>query len=245
MANVAGRKAQVLFGGYDVSGYINSAELSLDVDTAETTTFSQTSNYKTHLPTLYGSTLTCSGKWDPAQHTLMEAVIGTDASVATFAPGGAATAGDLARFFAVTASAYGSSSEVGDVVTFSWDLLAESQASYGILLHPLAEDTNTTTGSTYDGGAATTTSWRAAINCTLVDGGSWVVKLQHATASNFSDGADVTSGAFTALTTIGAEIISGAAGATLNRYVRYVATRTGGAGGDGITFSLALARSIS
>ena len=89
MPNVAGRKAQVLFGGYDVSGYLSSAELSVDVDTAETTTFSQTSNAKTHMPTLYGATLSTSGRWDPAWETAIAAVIGTDLSVVTYCPGGA------------------------------------------------------------------------------------------------------------------------------------------------------------
>jgi hypothetical protein len=245
MATVAGRKAQVLFGGYDVSGYLDSAELSVTIDTAETTTFSQSSNSKTYEPTLYGATLSTSGKWQPAQHTLVSAAIGTDASVVTYCPGGATTAGDRARIMAVTAESYGESSPVGDVVNFSWDLMAQTSVGYGVLLHPLAEDTNTTTGSTYDGTAATTSGWQAALHVTAVDGGSWAIKLQHATASNFSDGADVTGGAFTAVTAITAERLVSSAGATLNRYLRYVATRTGGAGGDGITFSMAVARSIS
>jgi hypothetical protein len=244
MATVAGRKAQVLFGGYDVSGYLDSAELSVTIDTAETTTFSQSSNSKTYEPTLYGATLSTSGKWQPAQHTLVSAAIGTDASVVTYCPGGATTAGDRARIMAVTAESYGESSPVGDVVNFSWDLMAQTSVGYGVLLHPLAEDTNTTTGSTYDGTAATTSGWQAALHVTAVDAGSWVITIEHATASNFSDGALVTGGTFTAATTLTAQRLVSAAGATLNRYVRYVATRTGGAGGDGITFSLAIARSI-
>jgi hypothetical protein len=72
-----------------------------------------------------------------------------------------------------------------------------------------------------------------------------VVKLQDASASNFSDGADVTGGAFTAATTPTSQRLQSATATTaLRRYVRYVATRTGGAGGDGITFGLAYSRNF-
>ncbi len=245
MAAVAGRRTQVLFGGYDVSGYLDSADFSYDVDTDDTTTFSQSSSGRTHAPTLYTATLSTTGKWDPAQETLMTAVLATDASVLTYCPGGGTAQGDRARFMPVTVATYSDSEPVDGVVLFAWDLMAEGAVGLGVLLHPLAEDTNDTNGTTYDGTAATTTGARAALHVTAVDGGSWVIKVQHATASNFSDGADVTGLAFTAATGATAEIVSTAAGATLNRYIRTVATRTGGAGGDGITFSVAIARHIS
>lgn len=243
MPNVAGRKAQVLFGGYDVSGYLSSAELSVDVDTAETTTFSQTSNAKTHMPTLYGATLSTSGRWDPAWETAIAAVIGTDLSVVTYCPGGASSVGDRARIMAVTSTAYGSSDEVDGVVAFSWDLMAETPVSFGWLLHPLAEDTNTTTGSSRDDAGATSTGWTASLHVTAVDGGSWVVTIED--SANASAWSTVTGGTFTAATGVTAQRLVSADGATLRRYVRYTATRTGGTGGDGVTFALAYSRSTS
>jgi hypothetical protein len=38
--------------------------------------------------------------------------------------------------------------------------------------------------------------------------------------------------------------LTSAAGATLRRYVRYTATRTGGSVGNGITFALAYSRNL-
>ena len=56
---------------------------------------------------------------------------------------------------------------------------------------------------------------------------------------------DVSGGAFTAATGVTSQRQTSATDtADLRRYVRYVATRTGGAGGDGITFSLVYARTV-
>jgi len=56
--------------------------------------------------------------------------------------------------------------------------------------------------------------------------------------------ADVTGGAFTTAAAATQQRLLSASGATLRRYVRCVATRTGGAVGDRITFALAIARNI-
>lgn len=242
MPNVAGRKAQVLFGGYDVSGYLSSAELSVDVDTAETTTFSQTSNAKTHMPTLYGATLSTSGRWDPAWETAIAAVIGTDLSVVTYCPGGASSVGDRARIMAVTSTAYGSSDAVADVVAFSWDLMAETPVSFGWLLHPLGTDTNTTTGSSRDDAAATSTGWTASLHVTAVSSGTWTLTIED--SANNSAWSTVSGASFSSATGATAQRLVSADGATLRRYVRYVATVVGGSTPT-ITFALAYARSTS
>lgn len=241
MAPVHGRLTTVLFNEFDESPYLDNADLSVDVDTGETTTFGK--GWKTFLAGLVGATYGFTGKYDPG-NVEPRTELGNDSGVLTVCPGGGATVGDRCRLAPITATSYVETSPVGDVVTFGWDTLAEGTVGLGYMLHPLAEDTNTTTGSTRDDTAATSTGWIAHLHVTAVDGGSWVVKLQHATASNFSDGADVTSGAFTAATGATSQRLTSAAGASLNRYVRYVATRTGGAGGDGITFALALARNV-
>jgi hypothetical protein len=121
--------------------------------------------------------------------------------------------------------------------------MASGPIGFGDILHILTEDTNTTTGATKDDTAATATGWIAHLHVTAVDAGSWVVKLEDASASNFSDGAVVTDGTFTAATGATSQrLVSAAETTALRRYVRYVATRTGGAGGDGITFALAYSR---
>jgi len=237
-----GRAAQVFFNGYDVSGYLDSAELSLDQDTGDTTTFGATGGAKTYLPTVYGASLSTSGFFDPSANDVITAATAVDGGVATFCPSGGRTVGDLARIITVTTTSYGQSSPVGEVVAFSWELLSESTLAFGAMLHPLGEDTNTTTGTGRNDSAATTAGWTASLHVTLVDGGSWVVKLED--SANGSSWSDVSGGAFTAATGITAQRLSSAAGATLRQYVRYTATRTSGTAGDGITFALAYARSL-
>ena len=75
-----------------------------------------------------------------------------------------------------------------------------------------------------------------------MDGGSWVIQLEDS-ADNGS-WANVSGGAFTAATGATSQRLTSAAGATLRRYTRYTATRTGGSVGNGITFGLAIARQV-
>lgn len=236
-----GRSTTVLFNETNQTGYLDAAEYSVDVDTGDTTTFGN--GWKTFLAGLLSATAGFTGKHDPG-NLEPRSELAVDSGVLTYCPGGGATIGDRCRLMAITATNYTESSPVGDVVTFAWDTMAQSATGFAQMLHPLAEDTNTTTGATKDDTSATTTGWIAHLHVTAVDAGSWVIKLQDASASNFSDGADVTGGSFTAATAATSQRLTSAAGATLRRYVRYVATRTGGAGGDGITFALAYSRNV-
>lgn len=239
MAFKHGSKAAVWANGIDLSAYLTSAELSASMEPADTTTFGAT--WRTAIAGLLTAGYEFEGKYDPAETGIQAGF--ASSGVLTVCPSGSAI-GDAARFMPYFTTGYGQSSPVDDAVSISWGVEANDELDFGLIIHN-SEDTNTTTGPTYDRGAASSTGWSAALQVTLVDGGSWVVKLQHATASNFSDGADVSGGAFTAVTTVTAEIIrSAAATTTLNRYVRVVATRTGGSAGQGITYTLALAKQM-
>ena len=238
MAFKHGRLARVYFDGLDISSYLNSAGLSATQATSDTSTFGST--WTSAIAGLSSATLSTGGFYDP-ELTALDTALGVDSGVVTYCPGGATAVGDMARMMLVTASSYQRSSPVGDVVGFTWDVLAQRSLVIGYLLHPLAEDTNTTTGSSKNDGAATTTGWTAHLHVTLVDGGSWVVKLED--SADNSSWSDVTGGAFTAATGATAQRLSSASGATLRRYVRYTATRTGGSVGNGITFALAYSRS--
>lgn len=238
MAFKHGKNTQVLLNSTDLSPYLNAADLSLDADTAETTTF--TSSWKTAIVGTSGMSYELGGLYDPTL-TTMAALTTTDfGSVLTVAPAGASAIGDRVRMMSVAETAYGESSAVGDAIAFSATLMGTGALGDGQVLHVLGEDTNTTTGAEKDDAAATTTGWMAHLHVTLVDGGSWVIKLQDAAVSNTYS--DVTGGAFTAATGTTSQRLVGASGATLRRYVRYVATRTGGSAGDGITFALSYSR---
>ena len=240
MAAVHGKNTAVWWNSADVSGYLDSVSLSIAVDTGETTTFQK--GWKTYLAGEVDSTVSTTGKYDATAGAAVEAQLGTDSGVFTYCPGGATTIGNRARLVSATGTTYTESSPVGDIVTFGWDVQSQTVVGLGWVQHDFTEDTNTTTGSSYDGGAATTTGWTAHLHVSLVDGGSWVVKLED--SADNSSWADVTGGAFTAATTATSQRLASASGATLRRYTRYTATRTGGSAGQGITFGLAIARQV-
>lgn len=240
MPFVHGKSTTVLFNSTDVSSYLSNTDFSADVDTAETSTYG--SGWKTFLAGLADATAGFTGLYDPTNAATLDAVLGVDSGVLTFCPGGGAAIGDMARLLSVTSTNVTRSAPVGDVVALGWDAHSEATVGLGQVLHPLGADTNTTTGAEKDDTAATTTGWTAHLHVIAVSGGSWVVKLQDAAVTNTYS--DVTSGAFTAATGATQQRLSSASGATLRRFVRYVATRTGGTAGDSITFALAYARNV-
>lgn len=240
MAAVHGKSARIYCNEFDVSGYLNAAGTSVTVETADKTTFGD--EWKEYEPGQQAATFSAGGNHD-ADLTELDDILGTGGQVVTYCPGGASTIGDPARLVSLISTSLSTSAALGGVVAVAWDGTADTSVGIGYVLHPLGEDTNTTTGATRDDAAATTTGWMAHLHVTgPVDGGSWVVKLQD--SADGSSWSDVTGGAFAAATGVTAERLTSASGATLRRYVRYVATRTGGSAGQGITFALALARNV-
>ena len=236
-----GKSASVWLGSLNLSPYLNTVDLSTDLDTADTTAFGAT--WKTALAGAAGAKVEYGGFYDPTEASLPTLFTSAVPGVLTYAPAGGATIGDLARLGSASHVSYAESSPVGGAVAVKGSFQAEGVVGFGYVLHPLGEDTNTTTGANRDDLAASATGWTMHLHVTAVDAGSWVIKLVDASASNFSDVADVTGGAFTAATGATSQRLKSATPtAALRRYVRYVATRTGGTTGDGITFALALAR---
>ncbi len=234
-----GSRAAVAWNQYDVSGYLRSAELSVEVETGDTTVFGN--GWTTALPGLGDATASFEGLYDPATQAHWRDQLGVSSGVLTYAPSGWSAIGDPARLLLGTSTAYAESSPVGDVVSFSWEVMSEDHFAGGQVLHPLGEDTNTTTGAEKDDSAATATGWTAQLHVTAVDAGSWVIKIEDAAVSNTYS--DVTGGAFTAATAATSQrLVSASSTTALRRYVRYTATRTGGTAGDGITFLLSYAR---
>jgi hypothetical protein len=238
MPALHGKGTTVLVNEFDASAYLDNTDFSLDAGTGETTTYG--GNWKTFTAGLNEATVGFTGKWDPL-FTELRSELGNDNGVLTYSPGGGATVGHRARLVLFTATSYVETSPVADVVTFGWDVLSEASVGLGWMLHPLAEDTNTTVGTERDDLAATATGWMAHLHVLAVDGGSWVIKLEDAAVSNTYS--DVTGGAFTAATGATSQRLTSSSTTTaLRRYVRYTATRTGGSVGNGITFALAYSR---
>ena len=236
MAFKHGSKAAVWYGGLNMSPYLTSAALSRAVEVSDVTTLGST--WRSFLPGLQTGTYDFEGKYDPGVTQLETDFAAQTEAVLTVCPGGSAV-GDLARLVPSLSTSWGQSSVIDDAVGVSWGVTGADAIAFGTLIHN-SEDTNTTTGAGIDQTAATSTGWTAHLHVTLVDGGSWVVTIQDsADNSSFS-----TIATFAAKTTTGAErLLSASATTTVRRYVRVVATRTGGSAGQGITYTLAFARS--
>lgn len=234
-----GASARVAWNQYDVSSYLRSAELSVGVEAADTTTFGN--GWKTGIVGLGESSASFEGLYDPATQAHWRDQLGVSSGVLTYAPSGWAAIGDPARLLLGTSTSYVESSPVGDVVSFSWEVMSEDHFAGGQVLWPFSEVTNTAVGASKDDTSATATGWTMHLHVSLVDGGSWGIKLQD--SANNSDWNDVSGGEFTAVTTVTSQRLTAASAiADLRRYVRFAATRTGGTAGDGITFLLSYAR---
>jgi hypothetical protein len=250
MTFIHGKSTQVWLDSLDLTGYLNSFDMSVDVDTADSTVFGNAA--KTALAGAYAATVDAQGFYDPLVTHWTPTMLGAAGSIITYGPGGlaapAAGAGSIARLIPVASTNYAESSPVGGVIGIKYSALADGSVGFGHVIRSVAEGAGTpspVTSGYVDGLAATTTGWQAHLHVTAVSGaGSWVVKLVDSSASNFSDVADVSGGAFTTTAAVTQQRLVSAAGATLRRYVRCVATRSGGVAGDSITFGVALARNI-
>ena len=236
MAFKHGSKAAVFYGGIDMSPYLNSAALSVSVDTADTTAFGNT--WRTAIAGLASGSYDFEGRYDPAEVNIQADFAAQTEKVLTVCPSGSAL-GDLARLVPALTTSYGQSNNPAGAVGISWGVTGADAIAFGTIVHN-SEDTNTTTGTGIDGAASTSTGWTAHLHVTLVDGGSWVITVQ----DSADNGTFATIATFAAKTAVGAErLTSASATTTVRRYIRVVATRTGGSAGQGVTYALAFARS--
>lgn len=126
MAFKHGRAAQVYIGTAELTAFLDQADKSTDVDTAETTVFGK--GWKTYLAGLIGTTLSISGSYDGTATTgpaaLMETAIANGTAWTwKFFPGGSAS-GQRSHSFSAFVTNYSESSPVGDKVTWSAEVLA-------------------------------------------------------------------------------------------------------------------------
>lgn len=133
MAFRHGSKAAIYVNGTNLSAYCDEISMSIDIDTAETTTFGKT--WKTHLPGVAGGEEEISGSYDPTASTGPQAVLmavisgGTAVPIVAF-PGGSATGQRTASFNAILTS-YEEPSSVSDKVAFSATFLMDGTPTFG------------------------------------------------------------------------------------------------------------------
>ena len=223
-----GRNAEALLGGKDISGYLNSADTNIDVDTAETTTFKK--DWKTHIVGDSAGTIEMGGLYDPALTDITDNLGSDPGAVLTVAPSGY-TRGDLARLVSVLSTKMSESSPVGGVVMFKWSVKADGPIGFGHILHALAEETSDGSSTYFDGGASSANGAIAHLHVTSTDDDLDVIVEDSADHSSWS-----TIGTFTTKSAAGAErlVITG----TVQRYLRVSFTLAGVSS----TFSVSLAR---
>ena len=120
MAFRHGRFAEITVNTKALSLFCDSADLNMDVDIADVTTFTKT--WKVGLAGLIGANLELAGDYDPVATTGPQAVLFPLLGAAAFAvvvePGGNLT-GQVRRSFNALLANYKESDKVGDKVTFS------------------------------------------------------------------------------------------------------------------------------
>lgn len=231
-----GKNAHVYVNAFDLSTILNSADTSATLDTGDTTMFAAT--WKSAAAGTYSAQVSLGGLHDVDSTTLGD-VFASPPGVLTVCPAGGTAIGDEARLVSANESSLVRSSPVGGMVAVTATVDATGALGFGSILHPLGVDTGTTTGASKDELAATATGWTAHLHVTAVSSGSWVVTIEDSSTGSSGWAAIAT---FTAATGATSQRLAAATATTAaKRYVRYVATVTGGSSPT-VTFALAFAR---
>lgn len=126
MAFRHGRNAAISVNGVDLSTFCTNLDLTIDGDTADTTTFGST--WKSSIAGTVGAKLEISGDYDGTNTTgpssaLISCITGLAAVAVVHKPGGTAS-GQRTNSFNAFVKSYTESSPVGGVITFKASLEA-------------------------------------------------------------------------------------------------------------------------
>lgn len=237
MSSIHGKNTSVLYGGYDISGYLNDISVPRQADTVDVSTFGSTN--KQYLAGLADGSASGSGFWDGAVgaiDAILSATFGTANNVLSVGWQGT-TLGNRGDLMSGVHSAYEKAGSIGDAVGISFEMQASGGVYSGIYLHALGAETVTGNSASVDNGAATTAGFAMNLHVTAVAGTSTPTvtsKVQH----SVDDGVWVDLGTFAAATAIGGQHVTGTG--TVNRYVREVHTISGSS--PILTFAVQFAR---
>jgi hypothetical protein len=228
MARVHGKDARAYLGARDVSGDLNSIDITANVDTHDATTFG--AEYLSYDPGLGsweasvdGFYQTNSGGSVTSIERQFEAMLGvttTGTTVLSVYDGDADGVGDAGILCSdAILTKHGQLISVADLVKISGTLAGNGRAGLnGRLLHVLAADASSTNGSSYDNSASSSSGGRANLHITAASGTGGTIKIQH--SSDNSTWVDLIT--FTAATAATSETktVTG----TVNRYLRVAST---------------------
>lgn len=231
-----------LVNGYNLADYMQSFEVTAEAEPVDATVLSST--YRAYEQGFKSGTLEWSGVFDSDAtdadkiHDVLSAAFNAGTMNNVVAVIGTATTGGACYTLDGCLVEYSLPIEIGELITVSGSFQSSNAINFGALLMNDAQAAGTNNGTTVDGGAATANGGLMTYHVHNDDASDIDLKIQHST--NGSVWADLTGAAANNIT---AERASGsatvAAGTTVNRYLRAVATVTGG---DTFTVSVAFAR---
>ena len=230
MAILALTNCGILAGVADLTGYSNEVSLESEVTDLDTTTFGN-AGWRTRQAGLYTASAEVKGFYEAGDAAKPDdrlfADLGASALPVSFLPLGATDA-NAAYFVKGMRGSYGFGAPVGDMLTWTSSLQADSQLVRGQVANAVAR-TATGTGTSLELGAvgATQRVW-AIMHVTALAGTdtpTLTVVVQGDTATNFPSPATVAS--FTAATTTTSQVVSGAVGASADSWYRLSWTITG------------------
>ena len=239
MGFVSGKNTVIFIDAYDLTGYFNKAKVSHSVAKNDTTTFGN--DDETSVPGVKSSMASLDGYWDPAtgaSHDVLKQILATAGKVATIGQNGT-TIGNQCELLSGYESKYEVSSDIGSAVGASAELVTSGGLFYGVFQHNKTAETATGNSTSVDGAAATSNGWVANQHITALSGtGTPTLTGKIQDSADNSTFADLSGGAFSAATAVGAQQISGTG--TVRRYTREVHTISGTT--PSFTYVTALAR---
>ncbi len=250
---VHGKGTEVYLDEFLLSPYFNTADVALTNETAEVTSFADTS--KTYILGLADGTLTLGGMWNQetdGSDEELHAILGSaTAPNITIAEAGG-TIGNRATIARTHETNYTISNPVSDVSTITADFQGTSTSgTLGTMTYGITGGVQLSTGASIDynalgaltgvDGAASSAKGGAALLHVVtnsIGGGVTTIKVQHDSASDFSSAADLISFTASGAATKTSEMV--VCSGTVNRYIRATASTAGSSGS--ITFMVSFAR---
>ena len=232
-----GKATRVLIHATDMSEFLNEVTATVEIETAETTTF--TADDKTYITGLGDGTMSLSGLFDStagAIDPVLRGRIGVEQMPVTVYPSGLAL-GNPAIVSGGEITSYETTSPVADVVSVSVEVQSSGGLHHGNGLLALLNTAASVNGTSVDQSASTSSGVIANMHVTAnTRDASSTIKVQHSQDNiTFTDLATFTGVA--ASTTVGESIT--AAGNVL-RYLRAQVVPGGSSGS--ITVNVAAAR---
>ena len=250
---VHGKGTDVYLDEFVMTPYFNTADVTLTNETAEVTSFADTS--KAYILGLADGTLTLGGMWNQetdGSDEELNAILGsTSAANITIAEAGG-TIGNRATLARCDETNYTISNPVADVSTITADFQGTSNAgTLGTMTYGITGGVQLSTGTSIDydalgnlsgvDGAAASSAGGAALLHVVTNsiaGGTTTIKVQHDTVAGFGSAADLISFTAVGASTKTSEMV--VCSGTVNRYIRATASTTGSSGS--ITFMVSFAR---